>query len=156
VPMDEPRYDAARKTILPVFLCPADRETGVYTVLNERGNPLVDAATNSYAANFGTGGEIGELPEFGNGTFYRNSKIKLMREIPDGGSYTLAIGERASLFLRTPWAGAVSGGTVRTTAGAPVRTSYIEEAPVQVMARIDGWVPLNSPNSNAYCFFSPH
>jgi prepilin-type processing-associated H-X9-DG protein len=49
----------------------------------------------------------------------------------------------------------VSRGSARTTAGAPVYTVVIEEAPVQTMARI-GRLPLQDPYSTPYDFFSPH
>jgi hypothetical protein len=116
---------------------------------------LVEAATNSYAANYGYGFDIGEAPAWGNGVFYRNSKTRI-KDITDGTSTTLAIGERGALLVRTPWAGAINGGTVTTTPGAPVNGNMMEEAPVQVMASANGSTPLNHPNSNPYLFFSPH
>jgi prepilin-type N-terminal cleavage/methylation domain-containing protein/prepilin-type processing-associated H-X9-DG protein len=154
-PLDDPTNLAIRITVLRVFTCPSDRNTGVFWVKDVSLQDMAQAATNSYAANFGTLGEIGEIPELGDGLFYRGSQVRVS-DVTDGLSNTLAIGERGALFVQTPWAGAVSEGMVLTTDGAPVETAHIEEAPVQVMASINGWVTLNSPLSNPYCFFSPH
>src|SRR5262249_24343791 len=148
------RHEAIRTAILKVFVCPADSFTGVFMVLNDLGAPLARAATTSYAACYGASGDIGELPDKGNGLFYRNSAVRLER-VTDGAANTAAVGEWAALFCQTPWAGALSGGTVRTTPGAPVSGSFAEEAPVQVMASMRGW-PLNSVDSTPYDFFSPH
>jgi prepilin-type N-terminal cleavage/methylation domain-containing protein len=153
--LEDDRYATLRTTVLRVFICPSDRETGVFRIQDQLEQYLVPTATNSYAANFGTGGEIGERYLWGNGLFYCNSKIRL-EEITDGTSNTLALGERASLFLRTPWVGAVSNAAVRTTPGAPVDYAGIEEAPVQVMAGFWNGKTLNSPISDPYCFFSGH
>jgi prepilin-type processing-associated H-X9-DG protein len=49
----------------------------------------------------------------------------------------------------------MAGGTCRTTPGAPVYLSIIEQAPSMVMARI-GMRPLNDRFSEPYDFFSPH
>ena len=155
VPVEDYSNTTVRDTILSVFVCPSDQSTGVFTVQDDQGKNLVEAATNSYVANYGTGGEIGELPDQGNGVFFRNSKIRVA-DITDGLSNTLAIGERAALFTRQPWIGAVTNGMVQTTPGAPVETAFLEEAPVMVMAGTNSQVSLNSPHSNPYCFFSPH
>jgi prepilin-type N-terminal cleavage/methylation domain-containing protein len=153
--LEDVRFEALRTTVLAVFVCPSDQSTGVFTVEDLFDHKLAQAATNSYAANFGTGGEIGENPYAGNGVFCCNSQVTI-KDISDGTSTTMAIGERASLFVQTPWVGAVSNGTVRTTPGAPVNHSAIEEAPVQVLAGVSNDVTLNDVNANPYCFFSPH
>ncbi len=140
-------------TILSVFVCPSDRQTGVYTVIDANYEPLAEAATTSYAACFGLFGPIGEIPDLGSGIFYRNSRVAIA-DVRDGTSTTLALGERASLFLKTPWAGAVSRAIVRTTEGAPVHGTYAEEAPVQALAVFA--TPINDPYASPYCFFSPH
>ena len=124
-------------------------------LLSQLSQDVVQAATTSYAGCYGYGFEIGERPEFGTGIFFRNSNIRVA-DITDGLSNTLAIGERGALFVRTPWAGAVNGGTVRISPDAPVNGNRVEEAPVEAMASIDGWTRLNDPDSNPYLFFSPH
>jgi prepilin-type N-terminal cleavage/methylation domain-containing protein len=153
--VDDPQYAEIRTTILRIFVCPSDVNTGIYWVDNALGKPLMEAATNSYAANFGTGGEIGERPLFGNGIFSAASKITI-KDITDGLSNTMAVGERGSIFVRTPWVGAISSGMVRTTPGAPVYYSGAEEAPVQALAGFQMQKILNDPTSDPYCFFSPH
>ena len=51
-----------RTTILKIYTCPSDLNTGIYVVDSQRNEPLADAATNSYAACYGSGGSIGEFP----------------------------------------------------------------------------------------------
>src|SRR5262249_62351471 len=79
---------------------------------------ICEVATNSYCSNYGTGPEIGEDPFDGDGMFYCSSKIS-SKDVPDGTSQTLAIGERAGLFAQAPWPGAISGGAIRTRGGVP-------------------------------------
>jgi type II secretory pathway pseudopilin PulG len=155
VPIEDPKYQPVRTAVLRIFVCPADRNTGVFMLESDVGQDLVEVATNSYAACWGAGFEIGERPESGNGLMYRNSNVRVA-EVGDGLSTTLAVGERGALFVRTPWAGAINHGTVRVTPDAPVNGTIIEEAPVQVMASINSWTPLNDANSNPYLFFSAH
>ncbi len=152
-PVERPVYRDLRVAVLKVFVCPSDRHTGVFTVRDPWGEPLVDAATNSYAACYGQWGPIGELPEFGNGMFCQNSHVRI-KDVTDGLGSTFAIGERAALFARAPWVGAVSDGVVQTTEGAPVSGSFLEEAPVMVMATFP--YTLNHEFSNPYSFYSPH
>jgi prepilin-type N-terminal cleavage/methylation domain-containing protein len=154
-PIEDAEYEALRTAVLAVYVCPADHDTGMFMLQSETSQDLVEVATNSYAACWGMGFEIGERPEFGNGVMYRNSTIR-PADITDGLSTTFAVGERAAWFVRTPWIGAVNLGTVRVSPDAPVNGTIVEEAPVQVMASINGWIPLNDPDSNPYLFFSPH
>src|SRR5262245_44480282 len=53
LPVEHAANRAARTTVLPVFVCPSDRTTGVFTVYDAKNNVLTDAATNSYAGSFG-------------------------------------------------------------------------------------------------------
>jgi hypothetical protein len=161
-----PEFRTARTVRMRVYTCPTDRNTGVFWVVDEKikeegnaGAPIAECATNSYAANYGTGKEIGEHPANGNGVFYRNSQIT-MRDIKDGITHTMAIGERCAAFAQAPWAGAVSCGIIKTGDPDPgvdtLEHYWMEEAPVQVMAGFGTGVTLNDKQSNAYNFFSPH
>jgi prepilin-type N-terminal cleavage/methylation domain-containing protein/prepilin-type processing-associated H-X9-DG protein len=143
-----------RTTILTAFTCPADSSTGIYTVLDGYGLPLVNAATNSYAACYGALGNIATSPNDGNGMFVGNGTFQF-RDITDGLSNTIAIGERAALFVQTPWVGVLDQGTVITTPGAPVYQSLNYPAPTMAMARFYN-KSINDPLSEPYDFFTPH
>lgn len=139
---------------LPLATCPSDSSTGAFTVLRKDGTPFTEASTTSYIAVFGKYGLINVNPDDGNGSFQRNSRVRL-KDIRDGLSQTIVAGERAALFTQAPWAGVMTGGTVRTTPGAPVYTATIEESPCMTLSRI-GSRTLNDRFSEPYDFFSAH
>jgi prepilin-type N-terminal cleavage/methylation domain-containing protein len=154
LPVESPSNQDARLVILRMYDCPSDTVTGVFTVLDDKNQALAQAASNSYAACFGALDTPANSPDKGNGMFFRNSRIRT-QDVTDGLSNTLTIGERPGSFSQTPWAGAMTGGTARTTPGAPVYQSLIEPAPTMPLAHIHTRV-INDPNSEPYDFFSPH
>lgn len=154
VAVEAPGSAPFRTLRLNVYLCPSDVGTGVFEVLDNTNQPVGSAHTNSYCASFGAYGLINVDPETGNGLFQRNSGHNYAT-ITDGLSQTFAIGERGAILAKSPWAGVMTAGTCRTTAGAPVYTSIVEQAPVMALARIGNREP-NSPWSEPYDFFSPH
>lgn len=144
-----------RGTSLRMYQCPSDTHAeDQFLILDEVNRPICQAAPASYAAIFGSYGLINTDPDHGNGLFQRNSSNKVS-DVQDGMSNTIAVAERAALLARAPWAGVMTGGTVRTTPGAPVYTSTIELSPAMSLSRM-GNRELNSPFSEPYDFFSGH
>jgi hypothetical protein len=151
---DGPQVMNVRTTPLAAYTCPADLHVGRFTVLLGINKPVVDASTNSYAACFGSIGQMSSQPDQGDGIFYRNSKTR-WDDVSDGLSNTIAVGERAAWFVQAPWIGVIPSGTVRTTPDAPVYRSSVFPASSMVMARIAKH-QLNDPYSEPSDFFSPH
>jgi prepilin-type N-terminal cleavage/methylation domain-containing protein/prepilin-type processing-associated H-X9-DG protein len=155
LPVEHAANLAARTAVVPLFVCPSDTSTGVFTVYSKNNTALAQAATNSYAACHGVGPDLDEELDDGNGVFFRNSRVRTT-DISDGTSNTIAVGERAALLTQTPWAGAVSFGTTRVTPGAPTGSAgAVEEAPTQVLAHIAVHT-INDPNADPEDFFTPH
>ena len=152
--VEDPGNATPRGRQLNTYICPSDTGVAVFDVIDENDSVMGRAATNSYAACFGSMGLINTHPGNGNGVFQRNSRTQT-KDIKDGLSHTLAIGERPGGFAQAPWAGVMTGGTVRTTVGARVYSAVTEKAPAMALARI-GRRKLNSPYSEPYDFFSPH
>ena len=154
VPVRNQRYDQLRTTVLPIFVCPSDWAAGVYMMESDLGLPMGQAATNSYAACYGSGRRIARDPARGNGLFFRNSRIRIT-DITDGSSNTLAIGERAALLTRTPWVGAPCEGTIHVTPGAPTNSTAVGDSPTQPLAQT-GSHTLNDRSADPDNFFTPH
>ena len=154
LPVESPKNADIPPIPLWHLKCSSDTATGEFTILDELDAPVAKSATNSYAACFGSYGLLNTDPDSGNGLFQRNSRIR-NSDIVDGLTHTIAVGERSALFAKSPWSGVMTGGTVRTTPGAPVYTAIVELAPAMVLARVGNRL-LNSPYSEPYDFFSPH
>ena len=103
-----PAFDASqlkpRETHLSVFLCPSDPYSqSRYVVRDDSATPPERYATGSYAANWGPSTpsvNLDDTPQASQGVFYRNSPTRF-RDITDGLSNTLAIGERTNGPIRT-------------------------------------------------------
>jgi prepilin-type N-terminal cleavage/methylation domain-containing protein/prepilin-type processing-associated H-X9-DG protein len=155
LPVEHATNLVARTTLLKTFVCPSDRSTGVFTVLDKNDAPFAQAATNSYAACHGVGADLDEELDDFNGMFSRNSRVRIA-DITDGTSNTIAVGERGAFFTQAAWAGAVSLGTTRITTGAPVNNpTALEDAPTQALVHIAVHT-LNDPNADPEDFFGPH
>lgn len=111
VDIERPVFDSvnlvARETELDVFLCPSDPYSkNSFVVRDESTNPFEQYAAASYCANWGPASGVLETPgnaaddinldatpDDSEGPFFRNSRTEF-RDISDGTSNTLAIGER--------------------------------------------------------------
>mgnify|MGYP002623232360 CR=1 FL=1 len=100
-----------REKHLPVFLCPSDPySNGGYVVRDASSSPVERYAAASYAASWGPSTatiNLDDTPTQSQGPFYRNSKTRF-RDITDGLSNTLALGERTNGPI--PQSGSSAGG----------------------------------------------
>jgi prepilin-type N-terminal cleavage/methylation domain-containing protein/prepilin-type processing-associated H-X9-DG protein len=102
----DPGSLTARSTILSVFLCPSNVGNGPVVASSLTGTVLsTDVAAGQYVASAGQL-EPGEFPDSNNGVFYRNSRNGL-RDITDGSSTTMMVGERSRNVADATWVGAV-------------------------------------------------
>jgi prepilin-type processing-associated H-X9-DG protein len=110
--ISRPSNEAARCTLLRVYLCHSDPDVpDDFLVTDLSGRLVARVAPTSYAANYGIG-DLDEIPGPKEGVFYCNSRVQL-EDITDGTCSTILIGDRAWSHTMAPWAGAVPHGVVR-------------------------------------------
>jgi len=117
-PIDAPANQSFLMSVVPTFICPSDGgdntfEIGMETDEQEHdehighnvdeGPKLFRVARTNYPAVFGTI-EIDYSPYSSNGTFFGNSNIRF-KDIIDGLSNTMIIGERSSRLGGSVWHG---------------------------------------------------
>ncbi len=157
LPIEHPANSTVVHTPLAVYTCPTDRFTGRFTLTDANNNPVTDAQTNSYAGNFGRDVNIAKTPDAGNGVFVRNRSFGV-RDITDGTSQTILVGERGAVLTRTPWPGNINGGICRITPGSPSQSTRTKTAPVETLARGDTGNGTGSTDLffDPDDYFSPH
>ncbi len=105
LPIENPANTPAITTPLPVYLCPSDNREPFWAAMSEASSTKIcDVAEAGYVAMFGNT----EPGIDGSGLFFRNSNVRI-REITDGTSQTIAVGERAELLGEATWVGSVTG-----------------------------------------------
>ncbi len=123
VPIEDPMHEEARLYVVPTFLCPSDIGDNLFEIGEghghhhhpihaspgsdrvDDGDKLFKIAKSNYSGVFGTA-EIEENPYDADGVFFGNSQIRL-RDIYDGLSNTMIVGERSSRFGGTIWHGVI-------------------------------------------------
>lgn len=130
-PIETPEHEPIRLLSIDNFVCPSDVGEAVFEIAageahhheendgesdddDEHGDPthvdrelekLFQIAKANYSGVFGSF-EIHDNPYRGDGMFYANSKLR-MRDILDGSSTTLLVGERSSRLGGTIWQGVI-------------------------------------------------
>src|SRR6185437_1055751 len=100
LPVEAAQNSAGRMLSLPVFLCPSDvaKPTWQVNAGPPNNSPICTIAESNYVGVFGTT----EPGVDGDGVFFRDSSIGL-RDILDGSSNTLMVGERSILLGPATW-----------------------------------------------------
>jgi prepilin-type N-terminal cleavage/methylation domain-containing protein len=157
LPIERGENFTTRTACVGSYICPDDRNPGLYTAWRADGTPVGQFYTNSYAACYGAGLEIDDQPDSGNGLFRRNAVVRL-DDVRDGTSQTIAIGERGACLVRTPWVGAPTKAISTFTPNSSLSVyalGAIGRGGELVMAHTDQ-VRLNGPGTEPDNFYSPH
>ena len=114
----DPANAVARNVMIPVFICPSEPRPDNFTPVDSNGNPLVDinqqvitVAHSSYVAMNGAPDGVTSDAFDNNGAFIRNKSLQI-KNMTDGLSTTLFIGERCTNMSNTTWVGGVQGSVV--------------------------------------------
>lgn len=120
LPIAAPIHDKVRLYSVPSFICPSDPGDKLFGIAKaagsgppgggnpenvDQGAPLFPIAKSNYVGMFGTF-KLEDAPFKGDGVFFGNSRTKF-RDIRDGLSNTLIVGERDSRLGGSVWHGAI-------------------------------------------------
>jgi prepilin-type N-terminal cleavage/methylation domain-containing protein/prepilin-type processing-associated H-X9-DG protein len=156
LPIENAANASAVQTPVPVYLCPSDLLPTTFTVPNTSGQPLIQAASASYAACVGNDLSPADGPS-GNGVLFRNSRVRAA-DILDGLSMTIVVGERAWSNAKGIWAGAPSGAVLLMgdENKNPVTASITATAPILVQAHAHLLNATQEPDGATDDFSSNH
>ncbi len=119
--IDDPMFAGARRLSLYIYLCPSDDTALTFVPPAAQSDAAVRVAflasvvaqdrlsfaRANFAGVYGTH-PVEDAPDRGNGVLFRNSRVQF-RQLTQGLSKTLLIGERSSRPGGTTWAGVIPG-----------------------------------------------
>jgi prepilin-type N-terminal cleavage/methylation domain-containing protein/prepilin-type processing-associated H-X9-DG protein len=159
---DRPIEDAAnldgRTKAVAVYLCPSDTVGPTWPAYTDPGpgNPpstsiICTVASANYVGMFGNS----EPGVDGSGLFFRNSHVGF-REIADGTSHTIAVGERSHMLGEATWVGSVTGALLQPGPNDGVGLYEIEHGSTMVLGHAGEGKGPNDPTGEPDMFYSMH
>ena len=112
---------------------------------------ICDVASANYVGMYGNS----EPGIDGKGLFFRNSKVQF-REITDGTSHTIAVGERSHALGQSTWVGSVTGALLVPGPADGIGTYEIEHGATMVLGQAGEHKSPGDPTAEADMFHSLH
>ena len=157
VGIEDAANGAVRVLKLPTLLCPSDTAPDRWQAISRNLSTgavisnICEVASANYVGMFGTF----EPGVGGDGVFFRNSSINL-RDITDGSSSTLMVGERSFRLGEATWTGAVTSAVIVPDGSDGVGTGPPESASSLILGHSgDGYSP-GDRRSHVNQFYSLH
>jgi prepilin-type N-terminal cleavage/methylation domain-containing protein/prepilin-type processing-associated H-X9-DG protein len=147
----------ARLVIVGGFLCPSDQVEPSWPAVDRdllTGAPIRVICLVAPSNYVGMNGTSEPGPD-GEGVLFRDSRIAF-RDITDGLSQTIAVGERSHLLGVATWSGSVTGALLYDDDGDNIGTTEIETGPGMILGHAGEGAGPGSNRSEPNQFYSLH
>jgi prepilin-type processing-associated H-X9-DG protein len=159
LPIDDSANANVRTRQVALYLCPSDPTPPTWMAMKDPGGwvppqePICEVASANYVGVFGKS----EPGIDGEGLFFRNSHV-CFRDITDGGSQTLAVGERSRLLGEATWVGSIRGAVLAPAPGDNdgVGGFAVEHGSSMVLGHVGEFKAPGDPTSDVNMFYSQH
>jgi prepilin-type N-terminal cleavage/methylation domain-containing protein/prepilin-type processing-associated H-X9-DG protein len=155
--IEAPANSTGRVANVGNFLCPSDPSATAYAAVKRNaatGAPIQDicqVAPSNYVGMYGTG----EPGPDGDGVFFRDSGIAF-RDVTDGLSQTIFVGERSHRLGEATWVGSVTGALMFPTDNDSIGRYVTETSSGMVLGHVGELAGPGDPNSDVNQFYSLH
>lgn len=150
LPIEHPD-NSVRLSEIPNYYCPTEDYRHVWKAKRTDGTPICDVAESNYVAVYGTT----EPGVDGDGIFYRNSKVAI-RDVTDGLSQTLAVGERTHQLGHATWVGSVTNALLLPEDDNSQSQQVAEMGPGMTLGHVGEGVGPGAAGEDVNQFYSLH
>lgn len=152
-PIEDAANDQTRTKTIAVYLCPSDPVPPTWLALRDDPSQtkICEVATANYVGMYGNS----EPGIDGTGLFFRNSHVRF-REITDGTSHTIAVGERSHALGESTWVGSVTDALLVPGLADGIGTYEVEHGATMTLGQAGEHTSPGDPMGEADMFHSLH